>query len=131
MAYKDSEPPANNLELYPPVKGNISMNGENDDFRQIVTAPSLILFILTSILHGFIHGIVIGSFKEVKELLLVMIFVIIYKIPLSIAVGVAIINTGRRCCNPIPILSGLLFVLSTPGGILCMMLLDNDVTTYF
>lgn len=129
MAYKDSEPPANNLELYPPVKGNISMNGDQgDSVQQIVTAPSLILFILTSILHGFIHGIVIGSFKDVKELLLVMIFVIIYKIPLSIAVGVAIINTGRRCCNPIPILSGLLFVLSTPGGILCMMFLDNDVT---
>lgn len=92
---------------------------------------SLLLFVLTTVLHGFIHGIVIGSFKQAKELILIMIFVIIYKIPLSIAIGTAIVNSGNKCCSLIAILSGFLFILSTPGGILCMMLIDTDEVTFF
>lgn len=55
-----------------------------------------------------------------------MIFVIIYKIPLAISIGTAIVNSGNKCCSAIAILSGFFFILSTPGGILCMMLIDTD-----
>lgn len=125
----DAKDQNGHAELDPEMKED--MNGElTESVPKIVTDPSLVLFIVASILHGYIHGVVIGSFKDAKELLLVMIFVIIYKIPLSIAIGVAIINTGRKFCSPATILSGLLFILSTPAGIFCMMLIEEDMTFF-
>jgi hypothetical protein len=91
---------------------------------------SLVLFVLTATFHGFLHGIAVGALKDIKELVVIMIIVILFKIPISLSIGVAFMDTGRKCCDPIIIPFAFLFMLSTPAGILLMMLLPEDQTFF-
>lgn len=84
------------------------------------------MFALAVSFHGFLHGVVVGCLNDVKDIILTMIVVIVYKIPIGLAVGVAFMNTGRKCIDIVTITFAIPFVLSTPTGILMMMVLDDD-----
>lgn len=57
---------------------------------------------------------------------MVLIVVAVYKLGVAFAVGVPFLSAGRYFCEFITIFFGLLFVLSTPGGILMVMLMGKD-----
>ena len=93
---------------------------------QIITAPALVLFALAAIVHGFIHGLTISQYKDPKSIGMVMVLIIVYKFVVAFAVGVAFLSTGRLFCDPITLIFGLLFILSTPGGILLGVEIDLE-----
>ena len=64
---------------------------------EIIAPQSLFLFATVFTIHSFIAGLAIGAFKEVKEIGLVAVIVIIQKIPIALSFGVMFLSAGRRC----------------------------------
>lgn len=62
-------------------------------------------------------GLAIGAFKEVKEIGLIAIIVIVQKIPISLSFGVMFLSASRLCCSAYTLIFGLLFTAATPVGV--------------
>jgi len=91
-----------------------------------MSVPSLLIFGIVIILDGFIDGLAIGTFKKHDEIFLIAAIMGVYKIPVSFAVGVVFLSAGRYCCSFITLAFGLLFMLSTPAGIILMTYFEDS-----
>jgi len=91
-----------------------------------MSVPSLLIFAIVIVLDGFIDGLVIGTFKQHKDIFLIAAVLIVYKIPVAFAVGVVFLSAGRYCCSFITIAFGLLFMFSTPAGIMFMIFFEDN-----
>jgi len=91
-----------------------------------MSVPSLLIFAIVVIIDSFMDGLAIGTFKVHKDISLIALVLIVYKIPVAFAVGVVFLSSGRYCCSFITLFFGFLFMLSTPGGIILMTYLENN-----
>lgn len=84
---------------------------------EIIAPQSLFIVAMIFILHSFIMGLTIGAFKEVKEIGLIAVIVILQKIPIALSFGVLFLSAGRMCCSGFTIIFGVIFTAATPIGV--------------
>lgn len=83
-----------------------------------VATASLFVFGLSIFLHSFLDGLAIGVFSEVGEMAVLAATVIIHKIPVAYTVGTTFLTQKQPLLKWTTIGFFILFVLSTPIGII-------------
>lgn len=79
-------------------------------------------------LHSFIDGLAIGVFDEIGAITILAVSVIIHRIPVACSVGTTFKTNNQEAKAPCSVIVFWLFILASPIGMLCGMLL-NEVET--
>jgi len=99
------------------------MNGHDHS----VSSQSLFAFGIAMILHGIIDGLLIGVFKEVEEITLLAITVIIHRIPEGYTVGLTFYKQEKNLlANKGHLVFFILYVLSSPVAIIVGASVQNS-----
>ena len=79
---------------------------------------TLIVFCFAILLHTILEGLAIGVFKEIGEMAVLGASVVVHKIPVAYTVGTTFLTKNRPFCHWFTITFFILFVTSTPIGII-------------
>ena len=103
--------------------GSSAENNKTDEQR--VNTITLVTFGIAIMLHSTIDGLAIGVFKQASEMLVLATSVIIHKIPVACTVGTTFKSNGQPLKKCSTIIVFILFILSSPTGMLIGMILGE------
>merc|ERR1711976_594696 len=98
------------------VEGN---EGEGDSCK--LSPQAIMGFAIAIIVHSVIDGLAIGVFDQPETLVVLAIGVIIHKIPVACSVGQTFQNGRFTLKEPFTIIFFILFILSSPLGMVIGM----------
>lgn len=93
-----------------------------------MSTQTLSTFGLAIVLHSFIDGLAIGVFDDIGAISILAVSVIIHRIPVACSVGTTFKTNNQEAKAPCSIIVFWLFILASPIGMLCGILL-NEVET--
>lgn len=104
------------------------MTADDSEHEQRVNIQTLTTFGIAIILHSFIDGLAIGVFDEVGSIAILATSVIIHRIPVACSVGTTFKTNDQPISGPCTIIVFWIFILASPIGMLCGMLLSKVET---